>query len=86
MAWAGLAVLRCATLGIPIVAWLALLAASALCVVLATLQGQKAGWAPGSQGSLRMETEGVGLTWQTPVSGSQTSEWPWQLQRSQVPR
>lgn len=28
----------------------------------------------------------VTLTWQSPVSGSQTSVWPWQLQRSQVPR
>lgn len=37
MAWAGLAVLCCATLGIPIVPWLALLTASPFRVVLAAL-------------------------------------------------
>lgn len=37
VAWAGLAVLRCAPLGIPIVPWLALFTASTLRVVLATL-------------------------------------------------
>lgn len=43
VAWAGLAVLRCAPLGIPIVPWLALLTAGTLRVVLAALEGQRAG-------------------------------------------
>lgn len=43
VAWAGLAVLWCAPLGIPIVPWLALFTASTLRVVLAALEGQKAG-------------------------------------------
>lgn len=37
MAWAGLAVLWCALMGIPIVPWLALLTANTHCVVLASL-------------------------------------------------
>lgn len=43
VAWAGLAVLRCTPLGIPIVPWLALLTASALRMVLAALEEQRAG-------------------------------------------
>lgn len=42
IAWAELAVLRCAPLSIPIVPWLALFTASTLCVVLAALEEQRA--------------------------------------------
>lgn len=42
VARAGLAVLRCAPLGIPIVPWLTLLTASTLRMVLAALEGQRA--------------------------------------------
>jgi hypothetical protein len=89
MARTRLAVIWRPTLGIPVVSRLALITLRALCVVLASLEGQSVGKlsprrprVPGWRGRI----PGVGLTWQAPVSGSQTSEWPWQLQRSQVPR
>lgn len=86
IARAWLAVLRCPLLGVPIVPRLALLTPRANCVVLAVLKGRA--WLSLAPLGLQIPGVGrvVGLTWQAPVSGSQTSVWPWQLQRSQVPR
>lgn len=88
MAWARLAVLWGPPLGISVVSGLALLTLRALCVVLAALEGAECGLRLGPWRPLIPGQEGrqAGLTWQTPVSGSQTSVWPWQLQRSHVPR